>query len=106
NSEVRMGRLRKSGRMVRSRLLPISAVAGRDAPGANEGAAYHPARTIALTWSWRVIIPLFLLVLAVSTDRFGVKFGDTNFRTELIAGGLLALWLLVFRILDFRSWRW
>src|SRR5437868_6915512 len=50
--------------------------------------------TLAVAGQWGVVVPLFLLVLAVSTDHFGIPIGDTNFRTELIAGGLIFAWLL------------
>lgn len=42
-----------------------------------------------------VLIALAILVLAVSVDRFGVRFGSLNLRVELLIGGLLALWCLV-----------
>src|SRR2546423_1243042 len=35
------------------------------------------------------------LTIAVAADRLSVSAGGTNFRVELLAGGLLALWLLV-----------
>ncbi len=41
-----------------------------------------------------VLAAIILLVLAVAADRFSVSAAGTNFRTELIAGGLLAAWLL------------
>ena len=42
---------------------------------------------------------LALLVLAVSADRLGLGAGSLNLRTELMAGGLAALILLL------RDWR-
>jgi hypothetical protein len=41
------------------------------------------------------LLPLLLLVGAVSTDRFGIRWHGINLRLELIAAVVLALWAVV-----------
>lgn len=41
------------------------------------------------------LLPLVILVGAVSADRFGIRWHGINLRLELIAAGVLALWAVV-----------
>jgi hypothetical protein len=48
-----------------------------------------------LSTAWLSLIPIVLLVGAVSADRFGIRWHGINLRLELIAAVVLALWAVV-----------